>query len=166
MKIAAWLASLAVAWTFGTAAAQPAAERPLRLVLNVGLQNLDPIAGPSFVTRNFAYMVWDTLVAMDGKGEYRPQMLESWRASEDRLTWTFKLRPGVSFCDGKPFTARDVAYTITRWVDPATRSPVRWRAGPVKEVRAVDDLTVEYELTEPYGELLYQLTLFFAAIVD
>ena len=44
--------------------------------VNVGLQNLDPIASPSFVTRNFAYMVYDTLVSMDSKGEYKPQMLE------------------------------------------------------------------------------------------
>ena len=45
------------------------AERPLRFVVNVGLQNLDPIASPSFVTRNFGYMVFDTLVSLDGKGQ-------------------------------------------------------------------------------------------------
>jgi peptide/nickel transport system substrate-binding protein len=43
---------------------------------------------------------------------------------------------------------------------------VAWRAGPVKEVRARDDFTVEYELNEPFGELLYQLTLYFGSVVD
>ena len=44
-----------------------------------------PIASPSFVTRNFGYMVFDTLVSLDGKGEYKPQMLEGWVVSADRL---------------------------------------------------------------------------------
>src|ERR1700712_2214520 len=95
--------------TILTATARPSlgqqADRPIKLVINVGLQTLDPIAGPSFVTRNFAYMVFDTLVSMDSKGQYRPQMLEGWQISEDRLVWTFKLRPGLMFSDGAPVTA-------------------------------------------------------------
>jgi len=90
-------------------------DRPFRLVLNVGLQNLDPISSPSFVTRNFAYLVFDTLVAMDGQGRYHPQMLQGWEASADKLTWTFKLRPGLAFHDGSPVTSEDVIASLRRW---------------------------------------------------
>jgi peptide/nickel transport system substrate-binding protein len=90
-------------------------ERPFRFVVNVGLQNLDPVASPSFVTRNFAYLVFDTLVALDGEGRYRPQMLQGWEASADRLTWTFRLRAGLAFHDGSPVTPADVIASLKRW---------------------------------------------------
>ncbi|HEY8609996.1 MAG TPA: ABC transporter substrate-binding protein, partial [Roseomonas sp.] len=103
-RIAAWAVG-AAALTLAAMPAMAQQDRPLRLVLNVGLQNLDPISSPSFVTRNFAYMVYDTLVAMDSKGEVRPQMLEGWQASDDRMTWTFRLRESLEFSDGTPVTA-------------------------------------------------------------
>ncbi|GGJ18497.1 ABC transporter substrate-binding protein [Neoroseomonas lacus] len=90
-------------------------ERPFRFVVNVGLQNLDPISSPSFITRNFAYLVFDTLVSMDSRGEYRPQMLQGWETSADGLTWTFRLRPGLAFHDGAPVTAEDVVASLRRW---------------------------------------------------
>lgn len=90
-------------------------ERPFRFIVNVGLQNLDPISSPSFVTRNFGYLVFDNLVGMDGQGNYRPQMLQGWDASQDRLTWTFQLRPGLAFHDGTPVTAEDVVASLRRW---------------------------------------------------
>src|SRR3546814_17664991 len=52
------------------------------------------------------------------------------------------------------------------WLDPATKGVVKNRAGDVKEVRAVDDYTVEYELTQPYSELLYQMTQHFHTIIN
>lgn len=67
-KLVTALAAATIAGTWTGPARAQRADRPLRLVLNVGLQTLDPVAGPSFVTRNFAYMVFDTLIAMDSKG--------------------------------------------------------------------------------------------------
>ncbi len=92
-----------------------AQQRPFRFVVNVGLQNLDPIAGPSFVTRNFGYLVFDTLVALDGQGRYRPQMLEGWEVSADKLSWSFKLRDGLAFHDGTRVTPEDVIASLKRW---------------------------------------------------
>lgn len=146
---------LVLAATFAGAAlaAQPSPaagpERPLRMVLNVGLQTLDPIAGPSFVTRNFAYMVFDTLIAMDSKGQYRPQMLEGWTISADSLTYTFTLRPGLKFSDGAPVTAEDCIASIKRW---GGRDGLGRRLmGATKEMRAVDDETFVLELARPFG---------------
>jgi ABC-type transport system substrate-binding protein len=90
-------------------------ERAFRFVVNVGLQNLDPISSPSFVTRNFAYLVYDTLVSMDMQGRFKPQMLQGWEVSADKLTWNFRLRPGLAFHDGAAVTAEDVVASLKRW---------------------------------------------------
>ncbi len=89
-----------------------------------------------------------------------PYLAKSWTISEDGRTYTFKLRDDVSFCSGKKFTAEDVIYTFKRLKDPAIKAPYAWRAGDIKELRAPDPYTVEYELEEPYSELLLQLTMF------
>ena len=62
--------------------------------------------------------------------------------------------------------AEDVVYSVKRWIDPETKSPVSWRAGKVDDITATDDYTVEYKLNAPYSELLYQLTQSFAVIID
>jgi peptide/nickel transport system substrate-binding protein len=92
-----------------------AGENTLRVVLNIELQVLDPQVTTSNATRAFGYMVYDTLIAMDQQGVFHPQMLESWQTSEDRLTWTFTLRPGLVWQDGSPVTADDCVASLRRW---------------------------------------------------
>ncbi|RAI58944.1 ABC transporter substrate-binding protein [Roseicella frigidaeris] len=136
------------------ARAQPQ-DRPLRLVLNVGLQTLDPISSPSFVTRNFAYMVFDTLVAMDGKGGYRPQMLDSWEASPDRLLWTFRLRPGLAFHDGTAVTAADAVASLRRW---GQRDAIGRRLmAATQAMEVVDPATFTLRLQQPFGHVIEAL---------
>lgn len=159
--------ALAAAVPAADALAQAAPRNTLVVMREIDADNYDPHRSTARGAGEVIYMLSDTLVSLDwDMRTVRPGLAERWEVSEDGKLYTFHLRRDVTFCDGKPMTAHDVAYSIMRWVDPATRSPVRWRAGPVKEVRAKDDYTVEYELTEPFGELLYQLTLFFASIVD
>jgi peptide/nickel transport system substrate-binding protein len=130
-------------------------DRPIKLVLNVGLQVLDPIAGPSFVTRNFAYMVFDTLVSMDSKGQYRPQMLESWQSSDDKLTWTFKLRPKLVFSDGAPVTAEDCVASLKRW---GSRDNIGRRLmAATKSLEATGPDTFKLELARPFGAVIEAL---------
>ena len=106
-------------------------------------------------------MVQDTLVALDWDGKTAiPYLAKAWSISEDGRTYTFKLRDDVSFCSGKKLTADDVVYSFKRLKDPETKAPYAWRAGDIKEIRAVDPYTVHYELAEPYSELLLQLTMF------
>jgi len=163
----AGLLTLAAVMPAAEALAQAAPRNTLVVLRELDADNYDPPRSTARAAGEAIFMLSDTLVSLDwDQKTIRPALAESWTLSEDGKLYTFKLRRDVTFCDGKPFTARDVVYTINRWLDPATRSPVRWRAGPVKEVRAVDDYTVEYELTEPYAELLFQLSLYFASIVD
>src|SRR5712671_1263147 len=110
-------------------------------------------------------MIQDTLVALDWDGKTPiPYLAKSWTISEDGSTYTFKLRDDVQFCSGKKFTAADVIYSFKRLKDLDTKAPFAWRAGDIKELRAPDPHTVEYELNEPYSELLLQLTMYTNAI--
>src|SRR6267142_6411662 len=112
-------------------------------------------------TSDIVNMFQDTLVALDWDGKTAiPYLAKSWTIAEDGRTYTFKLRDDVTFCSGKKFTAEDVVYSFKRLKDPAIKGPFAWRAGTIKELRATDPYTVEYELEEPFSELLLQLTMF------
>ncbi len=66
----------------------------------------------------------------------------------------------MQFCSGKKFTADDVIYSFKRLLDPETKAPLKWRAGNVKDMRATDPYTVEYELNEPFADLMMNLVNF------
>jgi glutathione transport system substrate-binding protein len=147
--------------------AQSAPPNTLVVLREIDADNYDPARTTSQSAGFVEYMMADTLVSMDwDQHTIKAGLAESWTVSPDGRLYTFKLRHGVTFCDGRPMTAKDVIYSINRWIDPATRSPSKWRAGPIKELRAVDDYTLEYELNEPFSELLTQLTMYFASVVD
>ena len=116
-------------------------------------------------TSDIVNMFQDTLLALDWDGKTAiPYLAKSWTVTPDGKTYTFKLRDDVQFCSGKKFTAADVIYSFKRLKDPETKAPYAWRAGNIKELRAPDPYTVEYELNEPYSELLIQLTMYTNAI--
>ncbi|MEM0905829.1 MAG: ABC transporter substrate-binding protein [Pseudomonadota bacterium] len=144
-----------------------ATAQDITIVREVDTSNYDPQRSVARGAAEVLFMLGDTLVSLAPDMEtILPGVAESWEISDDGKVYTFKLRDDVSFCDGKKMTAHDVAYTIKRWVDPETRSPVAWRAGDVEDVVAIDDYTVEYRLEAPFSELLYQLTQSFGTIVD
>ncbi|MEM9552185.1 MAG: ABC transporter substrate-binding protein, partial [Pseudomonadota bacterium] len=156
------LASTALALSVGAAHAQE-----ITIVREVDSNNYDPHKSVARAAAEVLFMMGDTLVSLaPDMQSIAPGVAESWTVSEDGTTYTFKLRQDVTFCDGKQMTAEDVAYSINRWVDPETKSPVAWRAGEVENVTAIDDFTVEYKLQAPFSELLYQLTQSFGTIVD
>ena len=103
--------------------------------------------------------VFDTLTHIDENLEIVPGMAESWEESPDGKTVTFKLRPGIKFHDGTPFTAADVAFSVERLQDPKEASPLAPQVGTVKSVEAVDPLTARFHLTAPTPALLSQLLL-------
>src|SRR6202008_4150467 len=118
-------------------------------------------------TSDIVNMVQDTLVALDWDGKTAlPYLAKSWTISEDGKLYTFKLRDDVTFCSGKKMTAADVVYSVKRMVDKDTKSPFYWRMGKVKDVRAADPYTVEYELEEPFSELLPNLAMFQASVLN
>src|SRR3954464_15668702 len=97
----------ACAGSLVTLAAPAVAETTLRVVMHSDLKILDPIWTTAFIVRNHGYMVYDTLFAMDAKGDIKPQMVDKYSTSADQLLWTFTLRDGLMFHDGKPVTSED-----------------------------------------------------------
>ncbi len=116
---------------------------------------LDPHKSSAYATFQVLENVYDTLVQPNADLEMEPALAESWTTSDDQLTWTFTLRDGVTFTDGAPLTAEDVAYSYNRIIDEKL-SPA-WRLGSVESVTAQDDTTVVVTLTQPAPNLLAQL---------
>ena len=153
----------------GTALVLPAlaAAQDLTIVREVDSNNYDPHIAVARAAAEVLFMAGDTLVTITpDMQDIAPGLAHSWEVSDDGLVYTFHIREGVQFCDGKPLTAEDVAWSLSRWVDPETASSNAWRAGDVASIEAVDTYTVEYRLEAPFSELLYQLTQHFATIID
>ncbi|OYU68453.1 MAG: peptide ABC transporter substrate-binding protein, partial [Burkholderiales bacterium PBB5] len=87
----------------------------LRVVPHSNLAGRDPIWTTAYMSRNHGYMIYDTLFGTDEKAQIKPQMVESWTESGDHRLWTFKLRKGLEFHDGKPVTSEDVVASLQRW---------------------------------------------------
>jgi peptide/nickel transport system substrate-binding protein len=145
--------------------AAPASAQTLTLMKGIDAPHYDGQRTTWGPTSDIVNMFQDTLVALDWDGKTPiPYLAKSWDISEDGKIYTFKLRDDVTFCSGKKFTAEDVIYSFKRLKDPAIKGPFAWRAGNIKELRAPDPYTVQYELEEPFSELLLQLTMFTNAI--
>jgi len=119
------------------------------------LKVLDPIWTTANIVRNHGYMVWDTLFAMDEKLQAQPQMVDTWTLSDDKLTYTFTLRDGLKWHDGKPVTAEDCIASLKRW--GARDSTGVKMLSFVSSFEPVNDRTFRIVLKEPYGLLIDSL---------
>jgi peptide/nickel transport system substrate-binding protein len=147
LATAALAASLILA--HGTSLAQ---TKTLKFVPHANLTVLDPVWTTAYVTRNHAYMVYDTLFAVNQKGEIKPQMVDKYTTSKDGKTWTFTLRDGLEFHDGKPVTSEDVVASLKRWSQRDAMGGVL--AKFVASYEAVDAKTFKINLNEPCGIVL------------
>ena len=91
------------------------AQSVLKVIPHSNLSILDPIWTTQYMARNHGYMIYDTLFGTDEKGQIKPQMVDTWTVSPDNRLWTFKLRRGLEFHDGKPVTGEDVIASLNRW---------------------------------------------------
>src|SRR5471032_891510 len=139
----------------GLSLAAPAAAQTIKAVMHSDVKILDPIWTTAYIQRNFGYMVWDTLFAIDDKFEPKAQMVDKWDVSADKLTWTFTLRDGLEWTDGKPVTSEDCIASIKRW--SARDSMGQKMMGSVAGLEAVDAKTFKMNMKEPYGLVLQSL---------
>jgi len=145
-------------WALAVAAAlmsTVAEAQTLKVVMHSDVKIVDPIWTTAYIVRNHGYMVYDTLLAVDDKLEVRPQMLEGWKVSDDKLVYTFTLREGLKFHDGAPVTAEDCVASIKRW---ASRDAMGQKLmNYTKDLSVVDARTFTLSLKEPYGLVLESL---------
>jgi len=98
-----------------------------------------------------AMTIGEPLIVFDRKtGKYLPNLAVSWSQSQDLKSWTFKLRKGVKFHDGSPFTAKDAADHMNRILDPKNKSRSRSFITAIKKAVVVDSHTIRYELAHPW----------------
>ncbi|GHB38170.1 hypothetical protein GCM10010331_27070 [Streptomyces xanthochromogenes] len=96
--------------------------------------------------------LFDGLLTFDAGMKLRPALATALpEVGADRLTYTYKLRQGVKFSDGKPFSAKDVVFTYTKILDPKTNNPSKGELDAVKSVEAQGDDTVVFTLKYPYA---------------
>lgn len=149
-----FLAAIAIAATFAASPAT-AQTKTIRAVMHSDLKVLDPIWTTANIVRNHGYMVWDTLFAMDEKLQPQPQMVDTWNLSDDKLTYTFTLRDGLKWHDGKPVTSEDCIASLKRW---GARDTLGIKLlSFVKDLEAVNDKTFKLVLKEPYGLVIDSL---------
>jgi peptide/nickel transport system substrate-binding protein len=132
-----------------------AQAQTIKAVMHSDVKILDPIWTTAYIQRNFGYMVWDTLFAFDEKFEVKPQMVDKWTVSDDKLTWTFTLRDGLEWSNGTPVTSEDCIASIKRWA--ARDSMGQKLIASVKSLEAVDAKTFKMNMKEPYGLVLQSL---------
>lgn len=131
------------------------AEKVLRVNMHSDLKIVDPIWTTAYMSRNYGYMVYDTLFAMNTKGEVMPQMVDTYKVSDDGLTYDFTLRDGLIFHDDQPVTSADVLASIKRW--GAKDAMGQKMMGFVAEMTATDDKNFQFTLNEPTGLIVQAL---------
>src|SRR5687768_10978321 len=142
-------------------------------------RSLDPALSTDVPTGRAVGYVFDGLVRFTPDAQVVPGLARSWDVSPDGMTYTFHLRSGVKFHDGRPFVARNVVNSFRRVLDPASRGGRGWPLYPIAGARdyaegkgralagltAPNDSTVIIRLTEPLAIFPKLLAMPVAAIV-
>jgi peptide/nickel transport system substrate-binding protein len=156
------LAVMVMALTVSGAAAQDR-TRTKEIVVGLGAEPRTMLAVTivDWTTNNMLEHIYDRLLDRDAKTfKPKPMLATEWKILND-TTWEFKLRKGVKFHNGEPFTAASVKATIEYAVDPAVKSHFAANAywGLVKEVQVIDDHTVRFVTKQPWPNLVDSASL-------
>ena len=141
--------------------------------------SLDPARIRDVHSLAVTQQIFDGLVQFDHKLTITPALAQHWKASRDGLTWTFTLRKGVKFHHGREVTADDVIYSLTRIVDPRTKSGAAdllmtlrgaqdFREGKARQISglaALDPCTIQVSLTEATVPLVALLAVGHAKVL-
>lgn len=166
-----------MAMVLATACARRGNEAPDTLVFARGsdAQKLDPADVDDGESVNTLTQICEGLVRFrSGTLEIEPCLAERYTISEDGLTYTFHLRPGVTFHDGRPLTAETAIWSFQRQMDPhhpghlpqAAFSYWSYLYQDIESVRAADPMTVQFRLRQPNASLLASLAIFPAFLVS
>jgi peptide/nickel transport system substrate-binding protein len=128
------------------------AQGSLTVAISQSLNNLDPVRIQLASEYTYTNLVFNGLTRIDQNWKTQPDLASSWTSNEDFTVWTFKLRDGVKFHNGKPLTADDVVWTFKRILDPKMASKMRGNLSMVETIEAVDPLTVKFVLKTPYSD--------------
>ncbi|MDD4956551.1 MAG: peptide-binding protein [Candidatus Omnitrophica bacterium] len=118
---------------------------------------LIPFLADDVASSSICGMVYNGLTKVDKDLTVVPDLAESWVVSADGLSITFKLRDGVKWHDGRPFSANDVKFTFETILDPATGCPYTGAYKDIKSIKVEDSRTITFEYAAPYAPALLKL---------
>ncbi len=148
----------------GTSASGPKRGGTLTFGRGTGVVNFDPantIADSDVYTLD---KIFEPLYITDPQGKLIPWLVLGHTVSSDAKTWTFTLRPGVKFSDGKPLTADDVVFSVMRCAKD-TAGPLSYLDAAIKSMHATGARTFVAELTQPWAPFISDLSVYSNAIV-
>ena len=125
--------------------------RSLRFVPQADVTVLDPLWSTAYVSRNHAYLVYDTLYGLDADLNIQPQMAEGHIVEDGGLSWTITLRPGLRFHDGEPVRAADAVASLRRWGARDAFGQALFAI--TAELTALDDRRLRFRLRKPFALL-------------
>lgn len=131
----------------------------LTVAMPSALIHLDPRVGSDASSDEAHGLLYDGLVATDPAGELVGDLAEDWQTLDGGRRLRFRLRPGVSFHDGRPLGAADVAWTFRSILDGTVATAKRAAFDPVARVEAVDRHTVDFHLHAPNASFPVELTM-------
>jgi peptide/nickel transport system substrate-binding protein len=148
--------AFAAALLASTMFVQTADARTVKWARSGDALTLDPHSQNEGPTHNLNHHIYEPLIIRDNQGKPLPALAESWTITSNPLVWEFKLRKGVKFHDGTPFTADDVLFSYERAMLPS--SDMKSLLSSVDTVTRVDELTVRIKTKGPNPLLPANLT--------
>lgn len=136
----------------------PKSGGTLRFGLSKDIANVNPFQRTLSVNKNVASIAFECLLAYDENGVLKPALATSWEASKDGLQYTFRLRKGVKFHNGKEMTAADVIWSMQYAMDPKNGAYGRDGLLTVASLTAPDPLTLRVTLKEAYAPFLARIS--------
>ncbi|MBP6975055.1 MAG: peptide ABC transporter substrate-binding protein [Candidatus Pacebacteria bacterium] len=119
---------------------------------------INPLLGYTDADKDMISLVYSGLLKATPEGRLVADLAKSWEVSDDGLTYTFKLKDGLTFQDGKPLTTDDIEFTITKAQDPLIKSPraENWTGVALEKVSPTE---IKFILKRPYASFLENMTL-------
>ena len=140
----------------GSAHADSSSDTTLTVTADTQMTTFNPFLSYYDGELDVIGTIYPALTMLDDKGEPIPYLADSWTTSSDKLTWTFKIHPGLKWSDGQPITAEDAAWTfnlIMHNADAATSNGSL--VANFKSVTAPDDTTLVITTKKPQANMLY-----------
>jgi peptide/nickel transport system substrate-binding protein len=142
------------------------AKDDITIAIQLEPPHMDPTSAAAGAIDSVLYSnVFEGLTRFMSDGSVVPGLAESWDISEDGLTYTFKLRSDVTFHDGTAMDAEDVKFSLDRIGAEDSANAQKALYSAISEVNVVDPMTVEVKLSEPNGNLIFNLAWGDAVIV-
>ena len=167
-RAAGWLlcAALVAAGLAAPATAQPKKDS-IVLAMTLEPPGLDPTAGASSAIAEIVlYNVFETLTKINSDGRTTPLLAESWTVSPDLKTWTFTLRPGLSFHNGEPFSSAAVRFSFERAADKASTNKDKASFANIERIDTPGATSLVLNLKNGDPDLLFKLGQASAVIVE